>query len=369
MALASAGTINLLDLLARPLMRLIDAESAHRLAIAGLKVVPLPRPAADDPRLAVGAFGLTFPNPVGLAAGFDKNGEVADAILRLGFGFAEIGTVTPRPQPGNPRPRLFRLDADEAVINRLGFNSAGADAVLARLGAKRPGIVGINVGANKDSADRIADYVSLIETFASAASYFTVNISSPNTPGLRDLQQPNALDDLLARVLSARERAARDSKPVPLLVKIAPDLSLAELDDVVGIARARRVDGMIVGNTTVGRPPGLRETARANEQGGLSGRPLFKLSTRMLAETYVRVEGQFPLIGVGGIDSGAAAFAKIKAGASLIQLYSGLVFRGLKLVADIKADLINFLRLGRYDRVRDAVGRDAATITAEPWPG
>jgi dihydroorotate dehydrogenase len=350
-------------------MRTLAPEAAHRLAVNALKILPLPRPAADDLCLSVNAFGLTFPNPVGLAAGFDKNGEVADAVLGLGFGFTEVGTVTPLPQPGNPRPRLFRLEADEAVVNRLGFNSQGGEAVLARLSGSQPrGIVGINIGANKESGDRVADYVTLIATLAPAASYFTVNISSPNTPGLRDLQQANALDDLLARVKEARDRASRGAKPIPLLVKIAPDLSLGDLDDVVGIARARRIDGMIVGNTTIMRPPSLRDTARAMEQGGLSGRPLFRLATRMLAETFVRVEGQFPLVGAGGIDSGAAAFAKIKAGATLVQLYTGLVFRGLKLVSVIKGDLVSFLRLGRYDSLADAVGLDAAAVTAEPWP-
>jgi len=362
--------IGLLDRLVRPLTRALEPERAHRLAINGLKMVPLRHPPADDPRLAVPAFGLTFPNPLGLAAGFDKHGEVADAILRLGFGFAEVGTVTPRAQAGNPRPRLFRLEDDEAVINRLGFNSEGSEAVLARLSARRGrgGIVGVNVGANRESPDRVADYVALIESFAPVASYFTVNISSPNTPGLRDLQQGKALDDLIARTLAARDRAAPGGVKPPVLVKIAPDLSLADLDDIVGVARARRIDGMVVANTTVTRPPALRERARAAEQGGLSGRPLFRLATRMVAETFVRVEGQFPLIGVGGIDSGAAAFAKIKAGASLLQLYTGLVFRGLRLVSDIKADLANFIRLGRYDSLTQAVGIDAAAITAEPWP-
>ena len=360
--------IGLFDRLARPLMRALDAESAHRLAVKALKVLPQSRPPADDPRLAVSAFGLTFPNPVGLAAGFDKNGEVADAVLRLGFGFTEVGTVTPRPQAGNPRPRVFRLAPDKAVINRLGFNSQGGDAVLARLAARpqAAGIVGINVGANRDSTDRVADYVALIAAFAPVASYFTVNISSPNTPGLRDLQQAKALDDLLARVVEARDRSQR--RVTPVLLKIAPDLALAELDDVVGVARSRRIDGMIVSNTTVMRPPMLRDRAHAIEQGGLSGRPLFRLATRMLAETYVRVEGQFPLVGVGGIDSGAAALAKIKAGASLVQLYTGLVFRGLRLVSDIKADLVSFLRLGRHEQLADAVGLDAAAMTAEPWP-
>ena len=222
------------------------------------------------------AFGLNFPNPVGMAAGFDKNAEVPDVLLRLGFGFVEVGTITPRPQPGNPRPRLFRLDADGGVINRLGFNSQGSDAVLRRLAARADagGIVGINVGANKDSAHRVGDYVALIERFASVASYVTVNISSPNTPGLRNLQQATALDDLLARVVDARERVAPNAGPTPVLLKIAPDLSLAELDDVVGIARSRRVDGMIVGNWLLARPPSLRETKLAQEAGGLSGSPL-----------------------------------------------------------------------------------------------
>jgi dihydroorotate dehydrogenase len=318
----------------------------------------------------VRAFGLNFPNPIGMAAGFDKSAEVPDALLRLGFGFVEIGTVTPKPQGGNPRPRLFRLERDEAVINRMGFNNDGAEAVLRRLAARahHGGIVGVNVGANKDSPDRVADYVKLIETFAPVASYFTVNVSSPNTPGLRNLQQSAALDELLAKVIDARERVRRNAGDSPVLLKIAPDLSLTELDDVVHVARSRGVDGMIVANTTLARPSTLREQARAKEQGGLSGRPLFRLSTRMVAETYVRVEGAFPLIGVGGIDSGGAALTKIRAGASLIQLYSSLVYKGLGLVDDIKNDLAStLLRTGR-DSLSEIVGADAATITAEDWP-
>ena len=361
--------IGTLERIGHPFIRMLEPESAHRLAVNALKMLPLPRPAADDPRLAVRAFGQNFPNPVGLAAGFDKNGEVAAQVLRLGFGFTEVGTVTPLPQAGNARPRLFRLEADQGVINRLGFNSEGRDAVLARLAARRPaGIVGVNVGANKESSDRAADYAALIEAFAPVASYFAVNVSSPNTPGLRDLQQAKALDDLLASVLAARDRAAAGATRIPLLLKIAPDLSLADLDDVVGVARARRIDGMIVGNTTVARPANLRDRAHAAEAGGLSGRPLFRRATRMLAEAFVRVEGQFPLVGTGGVDSGAAAFTKIKAGATLIQLYTGLVFRGVHLVTDIKADLVSFLRLGRHDSLAAAIGLDAAAMTAEPWP-
>jgi len=362
--------IRLFDRLAAPLLRALDPEQAHALALQALRLAPLRRPAPDDEKLAVAAFGLRFPNPVGLAAGFDKNAEVVDALLRLGFGFVEAGGVTPQPQPGNPRPRLFRLDADQAVINRLGLNSAGVEAVAARLAARARagGIVGINIGANKDAVDRAADYVACIEALAAHVDFLTVNVSSPNTPGLRSLQQAAALDDLLARVVDARERAAENGARRPLLLKIAPDLTLGDLDDVVGIARRHRIDGMSVGNTTISRPK-LREIAKATEQGGLSGRPLFPLSTRMLAETYVRAEGAFPLIGVGGIDSGAAAFAKIKAGASLVQLYSGLIFRGVGLVSTIKRELLDFLRVGRLDSLADAVGRDAAAVTAEPWPG
>jgi dihydroorotate dehydrogenase len=362
--------IGLFDRLARPLLGLLDAENAHRLAVRGLKVVPRGPAPADDARLSVRVFGLNFPNPVGMAAGFDKHGEVPDALLRLGFGFVEVGTVTPRAQPGNPRPRLFRLPGDEGVINRLGFNSEGGQAVLARLAARAGlgGLVGVNVGANKDSTDRIADYVSLIETFAPVASYFTVNISSPNTPGLRDLQQGQLFDELLARVMDARARVSRQAGLTPLLIKIAPDLTLNELDDIVGAARRRHVDGMIVGNTTVARPPNLQDAKTAKESGGLSGRPLFALATRMLAETYVRAEGAFPLVGAGGIDSGHTALAKIRAGASLVQLYSSLVFRGLALVGEIKAALVKELARNRHVSLPDLVGADAAAMTAENWP-
>jgi dihydroorotate dehydrogenase len=362
--------IRAFDTFSLPLLRWLDAEDAHRLAIHGLKLLPAGKPRPDDAKLAVRAFGLNFPNPVGMAAGFDKNAEVPDALLRLGFGFVEIGSVTPKPQDGNPRPRLFRLERDEAVINRMGFNNDGADVVLRRLAgrANLGGIVGVNIGANKDSTDRVADYVRLIETFAPVASYFTVNISSPNTPGLRNLQQAAQLDELLAKVLEARERAKAKSGDTPVLLKIAPDLSLAELDDVVHVARSRRADGMIVSNTTLARPATLREQARAKEQGGLSGRPLFRLSTRMVAEAFVRVEGAFPLIGAGGIDTGGAALTKIRAGASLIQLYSSLVYKGLGLVESIKDDLAStLLRTGR-ESLSEIVGADAATITAEDWP-
>ncbi len=362
--------IGFFDRLSRPLMWALDPEDAHALAIKALRFMPLPRPAADPRELNVRAFGLNFPNPVGVAAGFDKNAQVPDALLRLGFGFVEVGTITPLPQAGNPRPRLFRLESDEGVINRLGFNNEGGAAALRRLAARADegGIVGVNIGANRDSADRIGDYVGLIESFAAVAGYFTVNVSSPNTPGLRDLQQAKALDELLARVLDARERTRLRAGPVPILVKIAPDLTLSELDDAVGIARKHRVDGMIVGNTTVARPSALRERDKAKQAGGLSGRPLFKLSTRMLAETFVRAEGAFPLIGAGGIDSSPTAIAKIKAGASLLQLYTGLIYRGIGVVTEIKADLVAALKRGHRNSLASMVGEDAADMTAESWP-
>jgi dihydroorotate dehydrogenase len=359
--------LGLIDRIARRALLALDPEDGHALALKALRFAPL-SPGSDDPRLMVSAFGLRFSNPVGNAAGFDKNGEAIDAALRAGFGFAEAGTVTPRPQAGNPRPRLFRLALDHGVINRLGFNNDGHAALRRRLVERAPGgIVGINIGANKESEDRAADYVAGIAAFAPFASYFTVNVSSPNTPGLRDLQQAAALDDLLGRVLEAREnRPAGERRPV--LLKIAPDLTLAELDDVVSVARCRGVDGMIVGNTTIARPPSLRDRTTAREAGGLSGRPLYPLATRMLAETFVRVERAFALVGVGGIDSGATAWGKITAGATLVQLYSGLVYQGVGLVREIKEHLARELTHQRVASLAEVTGRDAARLCAEPWP-
>ena len=366
----SLPVIGFLDRLSRPFLRALDPEDAHNLALKALRFVPRGRPEPDPPELKVRAFGLNFPNPIGLAAGFDKNAVAPDALLRLGFGFVEVGSLTPRPQLGNPRPRVFRLEADGGVINRLGFNNGGAAAALARLAARsrEGGVVGVNIGANKDSTDRTEDYVRLIETFAAVASYFTVNISSPNTPGLRNLQQAQALDELLSRVIEARESVRARSGLTPVLVKIAPDLTLSELDDVVGVARKHRVDGMIVSNTTISRPSALRDREKAKEAGGLSGKPLFKLSTRMLAETFVRTENAFPLIGVGGIDSGATAIAKIKAGATLVQLYTGLIYHGIGLVPRMKADIAAALKRGNRDSLAAMVGVDAADITADSWP-
>jgi dihydroorotate dehydrogenase len=349
--------------LARPLIHKLDAETAHRLTIAALAAAPTFRPASDDPVLATEAFGLSFSNPVGLAAGFDKHAEAIDGTLGLGFGFVEVGGVTPLPQPGNARPRVFRLPEDEAVINRYGLNSEGMEAVAARLTArrKRGGLVGVNLGANKDSADRAADYAILVRRLAPLADFLTINVSSPNTPGLRDLQAESALDDLIARALAARDEAAVDGKPTPVLLKIAPDLTLPELDGMIAVARKRRIDGMIVSNTTIARPDSLRSPARA-EIGGLSGKPLFKPSTRLLAEAYRRVEGQFPLVGVGGIDSAATAFAKIRAGASLVQLYSAMVFKGPGLIAEVKAGLASEARKAGLPRLSVLVGRDAEAI-------
>jgi dihydroorotate dehydrogenase len=350
-----------LDALARPLLFGLDPETAHRLTLFALANLPLSRPHPSDPRLAVKVFGLDFPNPIGLAAGFDKNAEVVDPVLAMGFGFTEIGTVTPRPQEGNPRPRLFRLRRDEAVINRLGFPSLGQRAVHARLGQRRKsgGIVGINIGANKDSVDRVADYVSGIEAFADVASYFTINISSPNTPGLRDLQQAHALDDLLARVLAARDETAEALGRKPVLVKIAPDIGLTELDSIVAIARRRKIDGLVVSNTTISRPATLRDVAKS-EIGGLSGPPLFDISTRLLAAAFLRVEKQFPLVGIGGIDREETAFAKIEAGASLVQLYTALVYKGPNLVRDIMCGLLRRLEQKSYTDLAAAVGAQAA---------
>ena len=349
----------------------IDTETAHGLAIHAMKLLPVFSTQPDDPRLAVSAFGIGFPNPIGLAAGFDKNAEVPDAALRLGFGFAEVGTLTPRAQSGNPKPRIFRLLQDEGVINRLGFNNGGHAPALERLQqrAARPGIVGVNVGANKDTVDRAADYVAGIRAFAGVASYFTINISSPNTPGLRDLQSEEALSDLLARSIEERDKCAPTFGRKPVLLKIAPDLTLAALDDLVKVARHRGVDGIIVSNTTIRRPTSLREATLRFESGGLSGKPLFPLSTRMLAETFLRVEGQFPLIGVGGIDSARAAFSKIEAGASLLQLYSGLVYHGPGLISKIKRGLLERMEKENLSSLSSIVGRSAKEWLEWPIEG
>jgi len=305
-------------------------ETAHGLSLAALKagLPPCPVPKAD-PRLAVEVAGLRFPNPLGMAAGYDKNGEVPDALLRLGFGFAEIGTVTPLPQPGNPRPRIFRLPADRAVINRLGFNNDGHAAALARLRrrAGRPGLVGVNIGANKDSPDRIGDYERGAAAFAPLAAYLTVNVSSPNTPGLRNLQSHASLAELLERVKAARDTALTGSgKRTPVFLKIAPDLSEAELAEIAEEVTAKRIEGVIVSNTTLARA-GLAD-ATAREAGGLSGRPLFARSTAVLARMRRLLGPDVAIIGVGGVDSADTALEKIRAGADLVQLYTGMIYEG-----------------------------------------
>lgn len=340
--------------LVRPALGLIDPERAHRLTLLGLKMGfgPADR-AGDSASLGVDLLGLRFSNPLGIAAGFDKNGEVPDAMLAMGMGFAEVGTVTPRPQDGNPRPRIFRLDAQSAVINRLGFNNEGHAALRRRLEtrARRGGIVGVNIGANKDAADRIADYETGIKNFEDVASYFTVNISSPNTPGLRALQGRGELDTLMTRVLKARQGK------VPILLKIAPDLTAEDRADIAAVALDLKLDGLIVSNTTIERQ-GLVSGPHASETGGLSGKPLFALSTQVLADIYRLTGGKVPLVGVGGIANGADAYTKIRNGASLIQLYSALTYEGPVLVTNIKRDLTALLRRDGFARVADAVGID-----------
>jgi dihydroorotate dehydrogenase len=354
--------------LARPLLNVLDPENAHELTLRSLEAGIYPRGSApDDSRLAASVWGLAFPNPLGIAAGFDKDARVIAAVLGMGLGFAEVGTVTPRPQQGNPRPRIFRLHGDGALINRLGFNNGGHAAALARL-QRSParGIVGINVGANKDAPDRAADYVEGIRCFYDVASFFSVNVSSPNTPGLRDLQAPAALDELLARVLAARSELTAAGKPRrPIVVKLAPDLAEADLEPVVGVLATRGVDGIAVSNTTLSRT-GLGADAVGREAGGLSGRPLFHRSTVMLARVYQLTQGRIPLVGIGGIDSGAAAVAKIEAGATLLQLYTGLVFEGPGLISRIKRELVQYTMREKLAHIGEATGRRAAEWAARP---
>lgn len=321
-----------------------DPETAHGLSITALSTGLAGRcRSAQSPRLKTSACGLDFPNPLGMAAGYDKNAEVPDALLALGFGFAEVGTVTPRPQAGNPKPRIFRLIEDDAVINRLGFNNEGHDRAFARLSARagRNGIVGVNIGANKDSTDRIADYEAGVRRFAALAGYLTVNISSPNTPGLRDMQARGALAELLARVVAARDAVAGTGRRTPVLLKIAPDLHQADLEDIAAEVGDKGVDGVIVSNTTISRPA-LKNRAHPAETGGLSGKPLFDLSTTVLARMR-RLLGPRPvLVGVGGVDSAETALEKIRAGADLVQLYTGMIYAGPGLPGRIVDDMADF---------------------------
>jgi dihydroorotate dehydrogenase len=347
--------------LARPLLFGLDPEQAHELALRALNAGLHPRPEApDDASLGMTVWGLALPNPLGMAAGFDKDARVPDRLLAMGFGHVEVGTVTPWPQAGNPRPRLFRLVRDGALINRLGFNNAGHAAVLERLRRRTAqGVVGVNIGANRDAADRIEDYAAGLRAFYDVASYFTINVSSPNTPGLRDLQAPAALDALLERVSAARAALVSAAKPQrPVVVKLAPDIAGADLAPIVEVLAARGVDGIAVSNTTLARER-LSEAALAKEAGGLSGRPLFLKSTAMLARVYLLTGGRIPLIGVGGIDSGAAAIAKIEAGATLLQLYTGLIYEGPGLLARIKRGLVAYVRREKLTTIGEATGRRA----------
>jgi dihydroorotate dehydrogenase len=337
------------------LLRALPAERAHNLTLtlAGAAGPLLPRPAADDPRLAVSAFGLDFPNPVGLAAGFDKNAQVPDAMAKFGFGFVECGTVTPRPQSGNPQPRLFRLTEDAAVINRMGFNNGGMDQAARNLKARRgAGLVGINIGANKDSTDRISDYVLGFAALAPFADYVTVNVSSPNTPGLRGLQNREELTRLLDSLIAARAAGCK-----PILLKIAPDLDPHALDEIADVVRTSGIEGLIVSNTTIARPP--LKSSRAQETGGLSGRPLLAPSTEVLRGMRQRLGKSVTLVGVGGIAGGADAYAKVRAGASLVQLYTALVYQGPSLVARIKEELLACLARDGYANVTAAMGSGA----------
>ena len=337
--------------LVRPLLFRIDAERAHGLSIAALKRLS-PGVPEEDEVLAIDVAGLHFPNPVGLAPGFDKNAEVFGQALRLGFGFAEVGTLTPLPQAGNPKPRLFRCVEDRAVINRMGFNNEGLEAAKARLAGRGQGIVGVNVGANKDSLDRIADYARGVREMAPLASYLTVNISSPNTPGLRTLQDKGALDELLAAVAEARGTGGP-----PVFLKLAPDLQRSEIDDIVAVAMARKMDALIVSNTTLARPH--LHSLHCREQGGLSGAPLKAIALEALREFRSASGGAIPLIAAGGIENGADAYARIRAGASLVQIYSAMVYEGPGLVRRIARELRALVRRDGYARLAEAVGADA----------
>lgn len=342
------------------LLTRLPAERAHTTTIKLLKTGLGPKSGAHHtPALETQVGGLTLPNPVGLAAGFDKNAEVPDAMLGAGFGFVECGTVTPRPQAGNPKPRLFRLTDHEAVINRMGFNNEGLDAFSTRLRKRqtRPGIVGANLGANKDSSDRVADYLEGLTRLWGLSDYFTINISSPNTPGLRKLQGADEMDELLERIAETRKVLAQDGPNYPVFLKVAPDLDESAVPRVVEQVKTYALDAIIVSNTTIDRPAEIG-AHWADESGGLSGQPLFKKSTRLLSQFHAATGGKIDLIGVGGIGSGEQAYAKIRAGAKAIQLYSALVFKGPQLVGEICEDLSKRLEADGFKSIADAVGAD-----------
>ena len=346
--------------LIKPAVFALDSETGHRLAIGGLKAMPT-RGArsslAKSGALSVDVAGLHFPNPVGVAAGFDKDAEVPDPLLGLGFGFTEVGSITPRPQAGNPKPRLFRLVEDAAVINRMGFNNAGADAALGRLKARsgKPGIVGINVGANKDSEDRIADYAIMARTMAPYASYLAVNVSSPNTPGLRALQDEGALTALIDAVIASRDEVSADAAP-PIFLKVAPDLEPADIEAIARIALDKKLGALIVSNTTISRPE-LR-SHHAGETGGLSGAPLRSLALQRVRDFRAATGGEVPLVGVGGIASAEDAWARIRAGACLVQLYSAMVFEGPGLGARIVSGMERLMKRDGFTSIAEAVGTE-----------
>jgi dihydroorotate dehydrogenase len=350
---------------ARPLLFALPPEEAHELTLRALELGAYPRPVEPDPEcLRVRLQDLDFPNPIGIAAGFDKNGRVPDAVLGLGCGFAEVGTTTPLAQDGNPKPRVFRLPADRGLINRLGFNNEGHEAALRRLKSRAGGgIVAVNIGANKDSADRAGDYVKGLQAFYDVASMFTVNISSPNTPGLRDLQAPAQLDELLGRLMQARGELVAAGRPRrPITVKIAPDIAEADIAPVCDRLAAHNVDAIAVSNTTLARPGLVERDGR--QGGGLSGRPLFARSTIMLARVYQATGGKIPLIGVGGVDSGESALNKFEAGASLVQLYTGLIYEGPGLIGSMKSYLAASCRQRGIRRLSELTGSKAGVWAA-----
>ena len=332
----------------RSLLFYFDAEVAHRITINFLKTYQIKNNICH-PSLSCSIFGLNFTNPVGLAAGFDKNSEVPNNIINLGFGFSEVGTVTPLPQSGNSKPRVFRLKNENAIINRLGFNNEGFEVVKERLFKRENNIIGVNIGANKNSKDFINDYIKGIKFFSSTASYLTINISSPNTPGLRDLQSIDSFSSLLNKIDQLKKNSSEIS--LPILIKISPDINDNDLESLCEKVLSSSIDGLIISNTTISR-----HSVSSEEKGGLSGDPLFDISTRKLNEVYKHTEGKIPLIGVGGVDTAEKAYKKIKNGASLIQLYTGLVYKGPRLINEINRGLIEFIEKDGFKHISEAVG-------------
>ena len=347
--------------LARPALLALDPEKAHELTLRSLEQGFFPKGGQNDPRLEQSVWGLKFKNPLGMAAGFDKNGRVTGPLFSMGFGFCEAGTVTPRPQDGNPKPRIFRLIKDRAVINRLGFNNEGHDALADRLLTRsHDGVLMVNIGANKDASDFVQDYVTGLKRFYDVADSFTINISSPNTPGLRDLQDPKELDKLLTRLMDTRARLMDedDTPSRPLTVKLAPDIDESALPAVIERLQEHKVDAIMISNTTLSRN-GLSDQSTAQESGGLSGAPLFERSTKMLAQVHQLTKGTIPLIGVGGVNSGETALAKMQAGATLIELYTGLIYEGPSLITRIKRALIHHCEQNSYGSISETIGSKA----------